>query len=31
MRGWVVIPLVVMGLVILLVPAAVRKRLAEYR
>lgn len=31
MRGWAVIPLVAMGLVILLVPVAVRKRLAEYR
>jgi len=31
MRGWSVIPLVVMGLVILLVPLAVRKRFAEYR
>jgi hypothetical protein len=31
MRGWAVLPLVVMGLVILLVPVAVRKRLAEYR
>jgi hypothetical protein len=31
MRGWAVIPLVVMGLVILLVPVAVRKRFAEYR
>src|SRR6185295_8797636 len=31
MRGWVVIPLVAMGLVSLLVPLAVRKRFAEYR
>jgi len=31
MRGWVVIPLVAMGLVILLIPLAVRKRFAEYR
>jgi hypothetical protein len=31
MRGWVVVPPVVMGLVILLVPLAVRKRFAEYR
>jgi len=31
MRGWAVIPVVVLGLVILLVPVAVRKRFAEYR
>jgi len=31
MTGWAVIPLVAMGLVIVLVPVAVRKRFAEYR
>jgi hypothetical protein len=31
LRGWVVIPIVVLGLVILLVPLGVRRRLAEYR
>jgi hypothetical protein len=31
LRGWVVIPLVALGLVILLVPLGVRRRLAEYR
>ncbi|WP_433383761.1 hypothetical protein ACQPZX_22255 [Actinoplanes sp. CA-142083] len=31
LTGWAVIPLVVMGLVIVLVPVAVRKRFAEYR
>ncbi|MFI1988490.1 hypothetical protein [Actinoplanes sp. NPDC020271] len=31
LRGWVVIPIVVLGLVVLLVPIGVRRRLAEYR
>ena len=31
MTGWAIIPLVVMGLVIVLVPVAVRRRFAEYR
>ncbi|GAA2683789.1 hypothetical protein Apa02nite_000560 [Actinoplanes palleronii] len=31
LRGWTGIPLVVLGLVILLVPLGVRRRLAEYR
>ncbi|WP_436529709.1 hypothetical protein [Actinoplanes sp. HUAS TT8] len=31
LRGWVVIPIVVLGLIILLVPIGVRRRLAEYR
>lgn len=31
LAGWVVIPVVAMGLVVLLVPLGVRKRLAEYR
>jgi hypothetical protein len=31
LTGWAVVPLVVTGLVIVLVPVAVRKRFAEYR
>jgi hypothetical protein len=31
LRGWRVIPLAAMGLVMTLVPLAVRRRLAEYR
>ncbi|GLW31646.1 hypothetical protein [Actinoplanes regularis] len=31
LRGWVIIPLVVLGLVVVLVPLGVRRRLAEYR
>ncbi len=31
LRGWVIIPIVVLGLVILLIPIGVRRRLAEYR
>lgn len=31
LRGWVIIPIVALGLVILLIPIGVRRRLAEYR
>ncbi|WP_221322388.1 hypothetical protein [Actinoplanes sp. L3-i22] len=31
LRGWVIIPIVALGLVILLIPLGVRRRLAEYR
>jgi hypothetical protein len=31
LTGWVIIPIVAMGLVLLLIPLAVRRRLTEYR